>query len=79
MSSRNRDTAKRRIRAGLMRKNKTMRSWALERGFKPRTVAVVVDRWAGKDTQPQGPMAYNILRGISQEIGREIVPGILED
>lgn len=70
---------KRQIHSRLIAQGMTFRSWALRHGYNPRTVLLVVDRWAGRDSQPYGRTAFRILRDLSRDIGDEIVPGIAKD
>jgi hypothetical protein len=63
----------------LAEKELSLRQWALEHGYNPRTVAQVVSRYTNTDRQPRGRMTHRILRELSQALGKEILPGILED
>lgn len=69
---------KRSVHAGLIERGETFRSWSLRRGYCPRTVTEVVGRWAGRKTLPRGAVARKILKDISEDLGREVAPGILE-
>lgn len=69
--------ASRAIQARLVAQNSSFRQFALERGYKPRTVTQVVARWANKQEMPRGHLSLCILRDLSRTIGQEIVPGIL--
>ncbi len=68
---------KHQILARLMEKKTNCREWSFRHGYKPRTVYQLLDRYAGKSDLPRGRLSYRILRELSQEIGEEIVPGIL--
>lgn len=68
---------KREIHARLIAQGDTFRSWSLARGYKPRTVTMVVERWAGRQDRPRGRLSYRILRDLSRDIGQEVVPGVL--
>ena len=69
---------KREIHARLIERGTTFRAWSLAHGYKPRTVLMVVERWAERNDQPRGRLTYRILRDLSREIGREVVPGALK-
>lgn len=68
---------KRQIQARLIEQNSNFRKFALSRGYEPRTVTQVVNRWAGKSELPRGRLSFRILRDLSRAIGREISPGLL--
>lgn len=70
-------TNKRQIQARLIERGSNFRQFALEHGYKPRTVTQAVDRWTGKNTLPQGRLTYRILRELSEAAECEVVPGIL--
>lgn len=55
----------------------TYRQWALRRNYGPRTVTQAVSRWAGKKELPRGRLTYRILRDLSRDIKKELVPGVL--
>ena len=57
----------------------TYRQWAMQRNINPRTVTQSVSRWAGRSDLPRGRKSFAILRELSREIGREIVPGVLRE
>lgn len=65
------------VRARLVEQGSSLRAWAIDNGFQPRTVAQAVHRWAGKDRLPRGLTTYRILQKLSQEIGEEITKGVL--
>ena len=69
---------KRVIRARLVERGTTLRGWAIARGYRPSTVAGVIDRWAGRTEKPNGRIAFRILHEMSQDIGQEIIPGIFD-
>lgn len=70
---------KRELHAQLIRQGTTFRRWSLDHGYKPRTVHMVVSRWVGETGQPRGRLSFRILRDLSRDVGREVVPGILSD
>lgn len=70
---------KNQILARLIERDSSCRQWALDNGYQPRTVYQVISRWAGAESQPCGRLSFRILRELSQEIGQEIVPGILSE
>ena len=58
------------IRAKLKERGKTLRSWALERGYAPRTTYYAVRRWAHRaDRQPLGGMSRQIMADLRRELG----------
>lgn len=67
---------KRQIQARLIERGSNFRQFALSRGYEPRTVLAVVDRWAGKSELPRGRLSFRILKDLSAEIGKEVTPGI---
>lgn len=68
---------KRQIQAKLIEQGTSFRRWALDRGYQPRTVTQVVNRYAGGNVQPRGRLSFKILRELSHEVGQEVVPGVL--
>lgn len=70
---------KRQIHARLIEQGSNFRRWALQHGYEPRTVTQVVSRYAGGHAHPRGRLSYQILRQLSRDVGREVVPGILRD
>lgn len=68
---------KHQVRARLMEKGLSYRQWARERGYEPRMVTQVISRYAGATELPRGRLSYQILRELSQTIGKEIAPGVL--
>jgi hypothetical protein len=70
---------KHQVHAALIERHTNFRRFALARGYHPRTVTQTVARWAGARSLPRGLLSYRILRDLSREIGREIVPGVLRD
>lgn len=70
---------KQQIHARLIERETNFRRWAIANGYEPRTVTQVVNRWCGRKDFPRGRMSYRILRDLSREIGREVVPGILAE
>ena len=65
------------VRARLVERGSSMRRWAIDHGYEPRTVSQTVQRYAGHSELPRGRLTFNILRDLSREIGSEILPGIL--
>jgi hypothetical protein len=70
---------KRQIHARLIERGSNFRQFALSHGYEPRTVTQAVERWAESETLPRGRLTFRILRELSQEIGAEVVPGILDE
>lgn len=70
---------KNKVRACLVERGTSYRQWAIANGYPPRTVTQVINRWAGKLGLPQGRLSYRILRDLSRFIGKEIVPGVLDN
>lgn len=68
---------KRQIQARLIEGGSNFRQFALSRGYEPRTVTQVVDRWAGKPELPRGRLSFRILRDLSTAVGQEVSPGLL--
>jgi len=70
---------KRQIQARLIERGSNFRQFALAHGYEPRTVTQVVTRWAGKRDLPRGRLSFRILHDLSQEIGREVCPGLFDE
>lgn len=70
---------KRQIQARLIERGSNFRQFALSRGYEPRTVLAVVDRWAGKNELPRGRLSFRILKDLSTEIGKDVTPGISKE
>ena len=70
---------KQQIHARLIERGSNFRQFAKAHGYQPRTVTQVVSRYAGSKTQPRGRLSFAILRALSREVGKEIVPGVLEE
>lgn len=70
---------KRQIQARLIERGSNFRQFALSHGYEVRTVTQAVQRWAGHKTLPRGRLTFQILRDLSQVIGKEVLPGILAD
>lgn len=68
---------KKQIQAKLIERDSNFRQFALAKGYEPRTVVAVVDRWAGKSDLPRGRLSFRILKELSLAIGKEVTPGIL--
>lgn len=64
------------VLARFVKEGTTLRKWAKENRYNPRTVYQVLDRYAGTQETPRGVTGFNILRALSNEIGAEIVPGL---
>ncbi|WP_163373629.1 hypothetical protein, partial [Escherichia coli] len=69
---------KQQVRARLVERGSSLRQFALNAGYEPRTVTQAVSRWAGKSELPRGRLTYRILRDLSVAIGKEVTPGILK-
>ena len=69
---------KRQIHARLIEQGTSFRQFALARGYDPRTVTQTAARWAGSDTLPNGRIAFSIMRDLSQQVGAELIPGLLD-
>lgn len=67
----------RRAYAALVLKGHSWASWADEKGYLPRTVTQVVNRYAGTNDQPRGRLTWKILCDLSRDTGIELVPGSL--
>jgi len=68
---------KRQIHARLIEQGSNFRKFALANGYDPRTVTQTVERWAGSQSLPNGRIAFSIMRKLSQQIGAELIPGLL--
>lgn len=69
---------KRQIQARLIEQGLNFRQFALTKGYEPRTVTQTVERWACSETLPNGRIAFSIMRDLSQQIGVELIPGLLD-
>lgn len=68
------------VKRALYRRGLTMRGWCERHGYSYRTALNAVDRHAGGHArEPWGQTTRAILRDLSREIGREIIPGILKE
>jgi hypothetical protein len=65
------------ILAQLTMQDTSCREWSIKSGYQPRTVYQLIDRFAGGDVLPRGVLGFSILKKLSQQIGSEIVPGLL--
>lgn len=63
---------KQQVRARLVERGSSLRQFALNAGYEPRTVTQAVSRWAGKSELPRGRLTYRILRDLSVAIGKEV-------
>lgn len=67
------------VRMALHLKGKTVRRWAKDHKHAYRTVLNAIELHAGGHArEPWGQKTIAILRDLSREIGRPILPGILE-
>src|SRR5690606_175081 len=57
------------IRARLIEQGSSLRQFALQHGYEPRTVNQVVARHAGQQTLPNGRLAFEILSKLAANIG----------
>lgn len=56
-------------KAKLREKGKSLRSWALAKGYPVRTVAVVVQRWGNRtDLVPHGGISRQIMAELRREL-----------
>jgi hypothetical protein len=69
---------KRQIQARLIEQGLSFRKFALTKGYEPRTVTQTVDRWADSAELPNGRIAFSIMRDLSQQLGTELIPGLLD-
>ncbi len=66
------------IRARLIEKGETLRSWALRRGWNPRTVLAAIERHSTKANTthrrrgPFGKMTIQILEDLNQDTGIKV-------
>jgi hypothetical protein len=67
---------KRQVLARLIERGSNFRQFALSRGYEPRTVTQVADRWIGGTDLPRGRLSFRILLDLSSEVGKEVVPGL---
>lgn len=65
------------IRARLLEQGLTLRQFALNKGYPPRTLTQVMDRWVGSQSLPNGRISYSIMRDLSLQVGEELIPGLL--
>lgn len=57
------------IKARLKERGKSLRGWALERGYQPRTVQLVVQRWGQRsDRKPHGGIGRQIMADLAREL-----------
>jgi len=66
------------IQARLIERDSNFRRFALARGYKPRTVQQVVERYADTGKTPRGILTYKILRDLSAAIGQPVIDGMGE-
>lgn len=76
---RKRVITKRQLQAKLIERGSNFRQFALAKGYKPRTVTQVVDRWVGQSSLPYGRLSCRILKDLSKEIGQEVIPGLMHE
>ena len=58
------------IKAKLKERGKSLRGWAIERGYHPRTVSTVTQRWEQRtDRNPHGGIARQIMADLRRELG----------
>lgn len=68
---------KQQIHARLIERGLNFRRFALAHNYDPRTVTQAVERWAGSQELPKGRVSFSIMRDLSQQIGVELIPGLL--
>ena len=57
------------FKAKLRKRGKNLRSWALEKGYHPRTVSIVVQRWGQRtDRKPHGGIGRQIMADLRREL-----------
>lgn len=56
------------IKAKLKERGKSLRGWALERGYPPRTVQLVVQRWGHRNERPWGGVGRQIMADLRREL-----------
>lgn len=57
------------IKAKLKERGKSLRGWAIEHGYPPRTVQLVVQRWGQRsDRQPHGGIGRQIMADLRREL-----------
>ena len=64
------------IRAELLRRGYSIRSWARAHDFLEYTAHVAINRYAGGQDLPRGRTTFAVLVQLSRTLGQEIVPGI---
>jgi hypothetical protein len=64
------------IRAELLLKGYSIRSWARQHGFCEFTTLASINRYAGTHDIPRGRITFAILVRLSRTVGKEIVPGL---
>lgn len=65
------------IRARLIEQGISLRQFAINHGYEPRTVTQTIDRWVGSETLPNGRIAFSIMRDLSIAVKQELIPGLL--
>lgn len=57
------------FKAKLKQRGKSLRGWALERGYRPGTAYMVVYRWEQRvDRAPHGGLARQIMADLRREL-----------
>ncbi len=57
------------FKAKLRKRGKNLRSWAMEKGYHPRTVSIVVQRWAHRvDRVPHGGFGRKIMADLRRDL-----------
>lgn len=65
------------IQAALRAQGRSLRRWALARGYPVSSVFVAVQTWAGRtDRPPQGGQSRQILAELRADLGADLVPDI---
>lgn len=63
------------IQAALRAQGRSLRRWALARGYPVTSVYVAVQTWAGRvDRHPQGGQSRQILAELRADLGADLVP-----
>lgn len=56
------------FKAKLRQRGTSLRRWALERGYPPRTAYIVVQRWGHRIDRPLGGVGRQIMADLRREL-----------